>query len=522
MRTRHLLVSLIVAFLLLLPSLSAQPSRGAQYASAPYLTPTSITWVKTPEKPGSIGVLRIYLANYGSDVLLRCKAYIDCIYGATVLTPQPILLGAWPPGSVKSIEVALNFTSLSGACELRISVSYEATARPVGAGYMVLSIPGSSQLSIKLNYTYEPIIAIQVRPEVLYSGTINEVTLTILNRGFSRINDLSVLLDVAGGALIGSEMPFRAYLGQLPPNKTREFTLEILPTSNVVTLTAALSYVDEAGVFREEHLSLVLPVAAGGLVLITLKPPTIPSMHTSKATLYIRNIGEEELYNATLYLVTPQGSMIVIEPSTIELGDVKPGDELRIPVEVKAPYGETGMRTIYYTLVYKDVNGGCRSIRDSFYLIIVEEANITVTTVEVIPHEPSAGSTVLASITLMNLGSKPILGVNVTLVLPPGLTPLRRLHEYIGQLNPFTPTTIPFSFNATKPGFYKLLLKVYYRNYYGELRVLTKSFTLRVKPLHSIKLTTTKREANTPLTAIAALGLVALIAIILLIWRWRR
>ncbi|RLE88029.1 MAG: hypothetical protein DRJ67_03205 [Thermoprotei archaeon] len=523
MKTRDVLLPLMVAVLLLSSLTTAQPRRGIKYTSTPYLTLTSITWVKVPERPGSVGVLRIYLANYGNDVLLRCRAYVDCIYGATVLTPQPILLGTWPPGGVKSVEVALNFTELSGACELKISVNYEATARPMGAGYTVLSIPGSSTLSVRLNYTYEPILAVQIRPESLHPNTVNEVTLRIVNKGFSKIDDLQVSLNVAGAALVGSELPLRAYLGRLLPNETKKLALKVLPTSNVVTLTAVLNYVDEAGAFREDHVSLMFPVTTGGLVLVTLEPLAIPSMHVSRAVLRIRNMGEEELHDATLYLMTPQGSMIVIKPSIIELGDVGPGDELRIPVEVRVPYGETGMRTIYYTLVYRSVDGGYRSIRDSFYLIIVEETNITVTAVEIIPHEPSAGSTVLTSITLMNLGSKPILGVNVSLILPPGLTPLRRLHEYIGQLNPYTPTTIPFSFNATKPGAYKLTLKIHYRNYYGELKVLTKSFSLRVKPSRGARLTAARgKEAGMPLAVITVSGVAALIVVVLLIWRWRR
>ncbi|MEM3138556.1 MAG: hypothetical protein QW760_08600, partial [Thermofilaceae archaeon] len=360
---------------------------------------------------------------------------------------------------------------------------------------------------------------ISLNPSSLSPGTANKVNLSVANIGVASVYSVKVVTMVSGAVLSGAESTTEFEISVLYPSEVVTRELAVTPLSNIVTFSVKLSFVDESGQYGEKVESFAIPVISQA-VIVTLNPQTIPVMSSSRSTLIIRNFGGEPMLNATLYLSVQQGSSLIVEPSMVKIGDVPPGEGVNLPLTFSAPYGERGARVVTYTLVYKSGDGSLRVLKDTFTLVVVEEAEVLITAVDTVPSEPSVGSTILLSATLMNLGVNSILGVNVSLLAPPELRPLRGTYYYIGQLSPYTPTAVPFSLSASREGAYPIRIVVNYRNHYGELKTSTREVILTVRTPASGN---NENRVNTPdmRWLFAAVALVAVLAGVL-VWVGRR
>ena len=515
---------IIVAVAFIASSLTAQP-REASTKSIVYISPVSVDWIRVPTTSTGVGVVRVVLANYGLTSLLGCRAYVHTSCGVDLIGEQPILLGSWEPGSSKSLDLALNTSKLVSGCELRITVHYEATATRVATGYRVVTIPGSASVAIPLRRAAKPLLILVVDPEMLQMNTVNEVRVTLVNKGFSTALDLEGSVKVSGGALASVEAPVRITAAKLGPGESVSAAFNVVPTSSIVAVSLSLDYVNELGEAESTHLTASIPATTGGMLMLTVEPAEIPSRETRKIKLLVRNVGDEELDDVEVYLSPAQGSRILVKPRNIKLGSLKPEEVKIVDIEVKAPYGEVGARPLHYTITYRGKDGGVRSFRDYVLLTIIEEAEVAITSVEIVPSEPHAGSTILTSVTVMNLGSSTISGVNISLSAPPELKPLRKLYHYIGQLSPYTPTSVPFSLNATKPGAYTIVIRVDYIDYYGSLRSKSREIGIVVKQptlVGSVGSRGGGGKKDSTTTWIVAILLVIVILALAMVWRRRR
>lgn len=477
MSKKILVTGSIVRFILL--SLIVAPSAASLSLANPELSILSISWIKRPTRLGDIGVMRISLAVYGEEVLLNSRAFFNCGGCAQILGNSAFDLGAWHPGAAKTVDLALNFT---GKCDYTLSatVTYGSKAKQVASGYKVEYESGSATLQLRFSPVFEPRLSISLSPSSLSPGTANRVSLSVANGGIVSVYSVKVLSTVSGAVLSGAESSTEFEISVLYPGEVTTLELAVTPLSNIVTFSVKLSFVDENGQYGERVESFAIPVTSQAII-VALNPQTIPVMSSSRSTLTIRNFGGEPMLNATLYLSVQQGSSLTVEPSVIKIGDVPPGGGVNLPLTFSAPYGERGARVVAYTLVYRSGDGSLRVLKDAFTLVVVEEAEVLITAVDTVPSEPSVGSTILLSATLMNLGVNPILGVNVSLLAPPELRPLRGTYYYIGQLSPYTPTAVPFSLSASREGAYPIRIVVNYRNHYGDLKTSTREVILTVR-----------------------------------------
>lgn len=464
---------------LVLLSLAAALSAAPLSSANPELSLVSVTWLKRPTRVGDVGVVRVALAAYGEEVLLNSRAFFSSGGCAQIFGSSAFELGALHPGAAKTVDLTLNFT---GTCSytLSIAVTYSSKAKQVASGYRVESESGSATLQLRLSPVFEPQLSIAVSPSSLSPGTANRVSLSVANVGAVSVHSVKVLVAASGAVLSSAKSSAELEVGALRPGEVAVHELTLTPLSSVATLSVKLSFVDESGQYGERAESFAMPVTSQAVV-VTLSPQAIPAMSSSRSTLAIRNLGGEPMLNATLYLSVQQGSSLVVEPSAVRVGDVAPGEEVSVPLTFRAPYGERGARAVTYTLVYRSGDGSLRVLRDAFTLVLVEGVEVLVTAVDAVPSEPSAGSTVLLSATLMGLGSSPVFGVNVSLLAPPELRPLRGTYYYIGQLSPYTPTAVPFSLTASREGVYTVRIVVVYRDYYGELKTSVRELTLTVR-----------------------------------------
>jgi uncharacterized repeat protein (TIGR01451 family) len=476
---------------------------------SPYLSLVSATWVKRPSGPGDVGVVRLSVAAYGVDTLMNAKARVSGAGGCSVAGGGEVLLGSMGPGAPKSFDVAINFSG--DPCYLSVLVEYEASAKQTAAGYSVSTLPGSLSLNLRLDPVYEPRFAVSISPSSLNPNTVNNVTVTVANTGYSDIKTLDVSVSVSGAALLDSANPVVASLGVLPAGEVRSLKLRLLPTSPVATLSVKLSYADASGSYGESAFSYSIPVGSSAL-LVSLEPQALPSASSTPALLVVRNLGGETVKNATIYFTAQPGSSVVIEPSTVRVGDAEPGGTLKIPVTVKVPYGERGARSVPFTLVYRGGDGGLRVVRDSVAFVAVEEAKVAITAIEVAPAKPTAGSVATVSVTLMNLGSSPVYGVNVTVALPEGLAPVRSSYYFIGQLTPYTPTAVPFSLRVEQPGSYRVSVRIDYTGYYGEPKFSIREVTFEAGAAAATGSNEVKQSGNGGLALGLAVGAVLAVA----------
>lgn len=461
-----------------LPVLATLLLAAASALARPHLSLVSLAWAQRPLKPGSIGVVRLAVASFGSETLLNSEARIQCFGCCDLVGSGSVLLGSLSPGAPKSIDVAANFTG-DCPCVLSVLVNYEASVRQTAAGYLVDRSPGSTSLEVTVEPAFEPILDVAASPSSLSLGTTNNVVLTIVNRGVAGMKSVVVTVTASGGAIAGPA-PLSVELGPLGVGESRRVELQVIPISNPVTLTIGLRLTDERGLLSERALAYAL-TASPGAVLVYLEPQAVPTASESRARVVVRNMGGDVARNVTLYLWAQAGSSVIFEPAIVSFGDVQPMSEASQTVTIKVPYGERGARAIPYALVYTGSDGNPRVVRDALSLVAVERARLEVASIEVAPSEPVVGSFVTVTVTLMNLGSAPIYGANVSLTLPQGLSAMRSSSHFLGQLNPYTPTAVPFSLRVERAGHHTVEITVTYRGYYGELESLSRSATVVAK-----------------------------------------
>jgi len=457
---------------LLLAALAA-PSR-----SEPVISLASVAWVQRPLRPGSVGVVRLAVASFSDASLLDSTATVECSGCCRLAGGGTFPLGALSVGAAKSLDVAVNFTGRC-ACTIRVLVHYRSTARQTALGYVVDRSPGVAASEVTLEPAFQPYVEVSIRATGLTVGAAGNLTLVLTNRGGADAVSLSASITASGAAIIGPA-PLTVDLGPLRVGESREVPISVLPLSSLVTLSVSLRYADEYGFYSEGAVSYAL-TASSGTVLVQLEPRTVPASSSSRVELVVRNLGDDALRGATLYLGAQPGSSVTIEPATLGLGDIPPRSEVRREVVVRVPYGEIGARSIPYTLVYTGGDGTQRVVRDSLSVVAVEVARLAVTSVEVAPSRPVAGALATLTVTLMNLGSAPLYGVNVSILLPPGLEAARGTSYFLGQLSPYTPTAVPFSLRPSEPGEYSVRIVVAYRGYYGEELSLERSLKIVVE-----------------------------------------
>lgn len=476
----------------------------------PYLSLVSASWVKKPLEPGTLGVLRLSVAVYGSETLLNAKGRVDCYGCCQLVGSNEVQLGSMTPGTPKTFDISINFTN-DCPCTLSLLVNYEASARQTGVGYTVSAYPGSVSMTTRIEPLYEPRLAISVSPSSLSVGAVNNLTLSVANTGFLPLEALKVSVSASGATLIGSTNPLEVELGSLSTGEARAIQFSLLPLSSAANLMVKLSFIDSKGSYGENTFSLVLSTGSVA-ILVSLDPQVISTASSSLASIVIRNLGGETVSDAKLYLAAQAGSSVTVEPSVLTVGNVKPGEEVRVPVTVKVPYGERGARVIPFTLVYRGSDGGLKVYKDSLNFVSVEQTTVEITSIEVAPSEPTAGSLVTISATLMNLGSSPIYGANVSITLPPGITPIRSSYYFIGQLNPYTPTAVPFSARVEQPGEYQVKVAVDFKGYYGEQLSTSRviNFTVKTRANEGNNQTRASGSAVNPLAIVFATIAVAI------------
>ena len=500
-----LLIAMIVLLSSVNPLIFSSPDK--------VLVVTSVRWIR---RSGDVRVLEITTKYYGDKTVLNAKAYLDLPCGQ-ILTEQPVIVGSIDPGRILKLVYAINVSELREDCSARLRIEYDSVAVRYGSGYKIESENGVLTASFKINLKGFPKCSVSISPSVLIRGSTATVTLLIYNNGDGSMVDPKVTVNVEGATIVGEGTPIIFGTSKLNPSKLLAKNITIIPLSSVVLFKIQVDYLNEDGEYSSEYYSISLTATSSTGIFITAEPSKIKSGSLEKIKLKIWNLGSTRLKDAVLRIYTTTGSQLVVTPSVIDVGDIDSGENVEVGVEVGVPRGLSGSYLISYELYYKSEDESLVSIRGSFNVFVVEEAKLTVSSIEVVPQPVPVNGTVVVSITIINLGYKPLNEVNVTINSPKSLKPLRKTYYFVGQLPSQSPMSIPFSFKALEEGVYTISFKITYKDVYGVAWETVRNISIKVEKPSSTTVLTNK--PNIPWLALAvALVLVLLVAV----WWWRK
>ena len=470
-RIALVLGAIVVLAILALPGSSAYPERE--------FVLNSVAWSRLPAGEDGIGILELVVAYYGEGSLLDVEAKLSLGCGVAVPS-DTVAIGSWDPGAAKVLTFLVNASGIRGECLATLYISYGGIARQRAFGYLVFRTRGCASLSFRVPFYGNPSITASVSPSTVVGDSVNVLTIALRNAGTGDALDLVATVSFAGAALLGVEQPLRIRVDELSPGEVASVNVSLIPFSPQVSISIEVDYVDDYGDERVERMTVVVPSATGTAVVVLAEPSKLRAGSSNEVSLEVRNLGDSPLSDAFLQLQVPQSSQIVVEPQFVELGDVEPGESKRCRIAVSVPSTAVGTQNIAYALTYRSEQGAKITIRDSFSVFVVEQAQLAIATVEVVPSKPRVGETVIVSLNLINLGSQALNKVNVTVESSRGLQPLRKTYYFLGQIQPQAPTSVPFSFRALESGKQVVEFEVACEDVYGVEWAIGKTIEIEI------------------------------------------
>ncbi|AJB41840.1 hypothetical protein TCARB_0788 [Thermofilum adornatum 1505] len=281
--------------------------------------------------------------------------------------------------------------------------------------------------------------------------------------------------------MLNSSIPTVLEVGRLDPGMKKSLPLQIIPQSNFPSLAVTLSYTDCMGNKKTSSLQIPFYATTGQSILIVPEPSVLSSGQASNVNLKVINAGNVPIKNLNIIL-SLQKSPLSISPAMLSIGDLRPGEVKTIPISVSVPTTASSSETVSYQALYTVEGGGVVNTAGTFSFYIAQTSRVTITSTDIVPQSPQVGGNVIVAVGLINDGSFPVYGVNVSATASQGLAPLRSTYTYLGQLNPQVLTSLPFSFKATLEGVQEVKFIVTYRDAYGRVMNTERTVLINVSP----------------------------------------
>ena len=518
-------LALAVAVALALAILAAGQPLASQQATYPqrtgYRPATFVFAVESVSTVGSsngTGVIQIAVSYWGVRTLINAQAELEPLCAAEVTSEQPVLLGSWRPGTLKTAAFTLSMSKPEPRCSAKLRIWWENTWDDSLATVTYES--GSTALDLSFSTCWSEELALRAAPNTVYSGAPASVSIEVENRGWFELSRLTLTVSAQGATILDAPAPLTFQLDSLPPRGSAVFQLTLAPQSAASALVVTASYLGCTGSLVTRTYTLPLYVASGQAVLVTPDPAVVRAGSSAKLNLRIVNVGGVTLYNVKV-LLSLQRSPLSVTPSFIEVGELGPGEDRVFEVEVMVPTSASASEAVGYQVVYSTGSGSPAVLQGSFTLSVVFPSSLTITSVEAVPQQPQVGSNMIVAVTLVNDGTYPVYAVNVTVAASKGLSPVRTPHAFLGQLNPQVLTSVPFSFRVLEPGVQEVKVTATFRDPYGNVQQVERTILVNAVPAQQASQGET-RPWNSLLHALGLTAAVALVAVLLLRRRTRR
>lgn len=444
--------------------------------------------------PGRETLVTLYLENSGDYPLYSINTYLSFPQ-----TSPLILLGAdghWlleeiGPGESKAIQfkVYADPSSAGGTCKPTLTLSYrdQFNASYSETRYLGLKVQESEQGLVKLSLS---------RCE-LNPGQMNLVDLSIKNEGgpIEDLNLASSLSSAGSSSLILVGWDGFLHLNKLSSEETynQSLLIYVSPSAagNSYQLSFSLSYRDPSGVRRSEARLIGVKVSEleRPKVECSLSPQRLTAGAVNNVALTISNKGSEPLSSVEVNVALPKsGSFVPLvllnRDDKLFVGGLPAGESKTFDLALYAhPSASGSTQEVSLTLRYKDAAGAWVSETRALSLLLKGSVEVVASDYSSYPREVVPGSEFSLTVTLINLGTSPANGVNVTLA-GGVFEPLTGGSTFVGDLpiNTPTPFTLALKAPATlRPGSYQVSFEVHYRDDLHEKETLTISVPITVK-----------------------------------------
>ncbi|MEM2004684.1 MAG: CARDB domain-containing protein [Zestosphaera sp.] len=338
------------------------------------------------------------------------------------------LVDVLEPGAMASTRMTLTPIGISGERTL-IQI-------PVTLNYVdQYGVSRSDSTSIILTVIQPQIaLTVDVRPQELTAGKVNEVTLSVSNTGTTSVYGVSLTLVVPQSLVLRDSLS-KWSLGDLGAGEVKRLKLYFavpLSTSGDVQAGVTINYVDPSGVARAESRNLLLTIVKSGEpLLISLNPQEL--RHGSNLlNVTLTNNCSEVLRDVTVVITQTQ---LVFRNlyGAWRVGDLSPGESRTLTLEVFVPSTVGNVIQITVAASYKDVAGATQSESRSYGVSV--KPGLTLLKVTVNPDSLRAGRSGI-TIRISNEGENPVYNVLATLTLQGATFSQFDGSWYVGDLMP--------------------------------------------------------------------------------------
>jgi len=241
-------------------------------------------------------------------------------------------------------------------------------------------------INIKFRVTGKAVISSEVAPNEIPPGSKQNVNLIVKNVGSAEASDVEIWIESASPGLAILEGQGRHRLGNLSPNASVKVPLTLIASRTIADTTAALklvvSYFNSYGFKVTETQTVSVKVEPLGGVAVVLDVyaanPILEPARTTSLEVVVANRGTEVAKDVNVMigfsqLPNPPITLLKGE-SSIKLGDIAPGEEKKIDLEVFVNELASGRSySIPVSVAYAD-DEGRHVIQTGLTLTILEES----------------------------------------------------------------------------------------------------------------------------------------------------
>jgi len=372
--------------------------------------------------PGSVNKLMINVSNEGTGYASKVSVTLNFPSGLSIIGGGD---NQWYLQSIAPNETKTIIVDASAQSSLAGSVSQ------IGASITYTDAYGTSRAASRtIGIRVLPIanvpFAVAVEGSDLLPGTVNTLTLSILNNDAKPVSFVQALLTLPSGAAGGT--PPLIILGDdnswfftsIDPLEIVTFSAKLTVSSSAAglnyPLTLTLSYLDFFGITRtESHVFgvQVLP-ASESVLLVSVAQNVLTSETMNELEIIISNVGKQTVSSLTVALSTPSTIVVSAGDDRWNFESVNPRENVTFTAmlfAVKSAAGNSYQAQL--SLSYKDYLGNLHVETRVIGLIV--RAWISPITVSITKNILIAGSNNEPTITIANSGKVPLNSITINL-----------------------------------------------------------------------------------------------------------
>lgn len=356
--------------------------------------------------PGGIDILKLLIFNNGTGVAKQVTLTSVQATSASIIDYQPRQFDLKPgEGVIANISIYIPPTMQQTPLSILVSLTY---LDPYGYQRSY-----SQQVGVYTGMQRTASIAVEPLINILIPGSLNNVTIRLINIGSTDIYNLSISISPQAQGAASITPP--QFVGLLGIGKSVILSYQIyVPSSlagSTLVVTISISYIDQYGSQRTltQQLGFYVSEAGVSMISVNISPTTIiPGFNN--ITLYLTNNGNTPLYNLTLYITPTAPIALVNSDGRYYVGNLDPGASWLATIAIFITRTSPTPQQIYSTadlkisITYYDAAGSQRTESRDIYLIIFTQPLTSPISLEMEPQILVIGKINNATLYIKNVG----------------------------------------------------------------------------------------------------------------------